>query len=173
MYRAGQAMKLLRPEQVSLFKEACKTEGLCLVLKGGDGNGEVSYTDVSVHQMFPLSHPHNLITFCDKRGEEIGVLLDLQALEEASRLALLDELEMAYFIPKIQRILSIKEEFGVIRWEVETDKGPRSFEVQSRHDIRPMGGGRFIVRDMDGNRYDIPDMAALDAKSRAFLELEV
>lgn len=142
------------------------------MVKGSDG-GNVQYSDVTVHRMFPLTHPEHLVTFCDKHGNEIGVVLDPETLDTESREVLLQEMQMAYFIPKIIRVLSIKEEYGVIRWEVETDKGKRSFEVQSRHDIRPMGRNRFIVRDMDGNRYDIPDMSALDAESRSLLELEV
>jgi hypothetical protein len=144
-----------------------------MTVKGGDEPGDLKYTDVTVHRMFPLSHPGDMLTLCDRNGNEIGVLCDLNGLEEASRQALLQEIEMAYFVPKIERVHSIKEEYGVVRWVVDTDRGSRAFEVQSRHDIRPMGGGRFIVRDMDGNRYDIADMAALDIESKAMLELEL
>lgn len=171
MYRAGQELKLLDPPQLTLFKEAHKTEGLCAVVQ--EGEERTTYTDVSVHQMFPLSNPDSLITLCDKFGNEIGTLVDPGNLDAASQEALSQELGLAYFIPKITRISSIRDEYGLVRWEVETDKGSRTFEVQSRHDIRPMGGGRFIIRDMDGNRYDIPAMHALDGASRAILEMEV
>jgi len=60
-----------------------------------------------------------------------------------------DELERVYFIPKIKKIHRIKEEFGVLIWETETDKGPRRFEVTSRRDVKKMGKRRIIVRDLD------------------------
>lgn len=173
MYRAGQELKLFEPKRLTLYKEAEKTEGLCLLVKGGDGSSEEQYTDVSVHQMFPLSYPDSLITLCDKFGNEIGVLVEPSRLDEASRNVLHEELQMAYFIPEIQRIKLIKEEYGLTRWEVDTNRGPRTFEVRSRYDIRPMGQGRFIVRDMDSNRYDIPDINELDPVSRSLLEMEV
>ncbi|MGI6082617.1 MAG: DUF1854 domain-containing protein [Limnochordia bacterium] len=174
MYRAGQEMKLLEPWQLKMFKEPQRTEGLCVVIKGGDeGVSPATYCDVSVHRMFPLSRPENLIALCDKFGNEIGVVMDPKHLDEASREALFQELDMAYFIPKITRICEIKEEYGLVHWSVETDRGPRQFQVRSRQDIRPMGNNRFVVRDMDGNRYDIPDMNALDAASRELLEMEV
>ena len=174
VYRAGQELKWLKPLQLKVVKEAQKTEGLCLVIKGGDdGTQPATYTDVSVHQMFPLSQPDALIAFCDKFGNEIGVICDASKLDEGSRDVLAQELDMAYFVPTITRIDEIKEEYGITSWSVETNKGPRSFEVRSRHDIRFMGGGRYIVRDMDGNRYEIPNMNALDAKSFGLLEMEV
>jgi hypothetical protein len=173
VYRAGQQMQLLDPKKVTLYKEAQKTEGLCLTVVDADGKVQGEYTDVRVYQMFPLTRPQELITICDKEENELGVIANVAELEDASRVVLDEELQMNYFIPKIERILQIKEEFGVIRWQVDTDKGPRFFEVQSRHDIRSLGGGRFIVRDMDGNRYDIRNIAELDAESRSLLELEV
>lgn len=158
---------------LTLYKEPQKTEGLCLVVKGGDGGSRAEYTDVSVHEMFPLTSPGSLIALCDRSGNEIGVLLDPSRLDEESHATLQQELQIAYFIPKIQRIKVIREEYGVTHWEVETDRGPRTFDLQSRYDIRALGQDRFIVRDMDGNRYEIPDMNALDPESRSLLETEV
>ncbi|RLI03917.1 hypothetical protein DRO38_02245, partial [Candidatus Bathyarchaeota archaeon] len=43
-------------------------------------------------------------------------------------------------------------------------------EVTSRRDVKKMGKRRIIVRDADGNLYDIPDYADLDQKSIILLE---
>ncbi len=171
MYQAGQEIVKLDPAQLQLRREAGVTEGLCLDIAGS--KADASYPDISVHFMFPLSSPGQLVTFCDRNGKEIGVITNAQQLDRLSREILQQELERAYFVPKITRILKIKEEFGLVHWEVETDKGPRRFQVQSRYDIRAMGGGRHVVRDIDGNRYDIPEVDALDAQSRNLLELEI
>jgi hypothetical protein len=54
---------------------------------------------------------------------------------------------------------------------VETDRGRRVFELHSsRRDIRVLPGGRVLVRDADGNLYEIPDVRRLDVASHAFVE---
>ena len=173
MYQAGQEMSVLNPEQLFLKKEDGVTEGLCLDILDAKGDTQAAYADVSVHFMFPLSRPWQLVTICDKSGKEIGIISDAESLNGPSRALLRQELDLAYFIPEITRIIQIKEEFGLVHWDVETNKGQRRFQVQSRYDIRHMGGNRYIVRDIDGNRYDITNANALDAASRSLLELEI
>jgi len=128
---------------------------------------------VQVKVGFPLSDELASVSFCTEEGEEIGVLVDAENLEANSAKALSDALSFTYFIPKITGVDEIKEEYGVTRWKVRTDRGPRTFEVQSRHDIRPVGPGRYLIRDIDGNRFEIRDVAALDPASRAKIENEI
>jgi len=123
-----------------------------------------------VIRAFPLTMPWRYIILIDENDREVGLLRDLGDLDETSMKVLKDELERVYFIPKIKKIHRIKEEFGVLIWETETDKGPRRFEVTSRRDVKKMGKRRIIVRDADGNLYDIPDYADLDQKSIILLE---
>jgi len=50
-------------------------------------------------------------------------------------------------------------------------RDPRAFEIySSRRDVRDLGGGRVLVQDADGNRYEIPDYRRLDPASRALVE---
>ena len=123
-----------------------------------------------VIRAFPLTMPWRYVILIDENDREVGLLRDLGDLDETSMKVLKDELERVYFIPKIKKIHRIKEEFGVLIWETETDKGPRRFEVTSRRDVKKMGKRRIIVRDADGNLYDIPDYADLDQKSIILLE---
>ena len=123
-----------------------------------------------VVRAFPLTMPWRCIILIDENDKEIGLLRDVKELDESSMKVLKEELERVYFIPKIKKIRQIKEEFGVLIWETETDKGPRRFEVTSRRDVKKMGKRRIIVRDADGNLYDIPDYARLDQKSMILLE---
>ena len=80
------------------------------------------------------------------------------------------ELERLYFLPKIVRIRGVTEEYGVLRVEVDTDKGPRTFEVRTREHIRFLPNGRILLRDLDGNRYEIPRLADLDGFSQMLAE---
>ncbi len=173
MYRATKGYQVLAPERLTLRKEPLRTEGLVLTLKGADPGGvEQQFTDVRVRRVFPLSESQ-VVAFCDRNGEEIGVLWDPSGLDPASRQVLEQELERAYFVPRITKIKSIKDDYGVSKWDVETDRGPRRFDVGSRYDIRILPGRRLLIRDLDGNRYEIPDFEMLDADSRDLLELEI
>lgn len=135
--------------------------------------GVKTYGGVQVKLAFPLSTEDSVISFREADGTEIGLLLDAQGLDDFSQGTLQEAIRLAYFIPKIKRINQIKEEYGVTRWTVETDRGARSFDVQSRHDIRPIGKARYLIRDIDGNRFEIPDLHALDRESRSLLDLEI
>jgi hypothetical protein len=114
--------------------------------------------------------PWRYIILIDENDREIGLIRDIGDLDESSMRTLREELEKVYFIPKIKRINRIKEEFGVLIWETETDRGPRRFEVTSRRDEKKIGRRRIIIRDADGNLYDIPNYADLDQKSIVLLE---
>ena len=95
-------------------------------------------------------------------------------LDPSSRQVLEAELERIYFTPRIPRIHSIEVNFRIPKWEVETDRGRRVFEISSsRSDIRALGGGRVLIRDADGNQYEIPDYRRLDQASRVLVENQV
>ena len=109
----------------------------------------------------------------DDEGE-IGAIRRLAELDGASRRLLETALGEAYFVPVITRVNAILVEFRVPHWEVETDRGPRSFEISSMNsDVRQLGNGRILIRDADGNRYDIPDRHKLDAASRALVDAQL
>jgi hypothetical protein len=106
-------------------------------------------------------------------GEELGILRSLEALPAGAQELLAEEIAKAYFVPRIIRIVAIEEEFGVQRWEVLTDRGPRTFEVTERSSIRPLDHGRVVIKDVDGNRYQIEDVRKLDRRSQQLLDLQI
>lgn len=163
------ATKCITSKEVTLTRESFGLLRLTLLEEGR----VTVVPHVQVKVGFPLSDELAAVSFCNEDGEEIGVLTDAENLEESSAKALSDALSFTYFIPRITGVDEIKDEYGVTRWKVQTDRGPRTFEVQSRHDIRPVGPGRYLVRDIDGNRFEISDIASLDPASRAKLEDEL
>ena len=104
------------------------------------------------------------------RPKEIGIVQDIQKMDPQSRKVAEEELEMMYFIPKITRINRIKSERGSYKWIVETDRGEREFDIRHREDIRMLESNRVIVKDIDGNRFEIPNYSRLDPRSRSMLE---
>ena len=89
--------------------------------------------------------------------------------------AILYDLQTARIEPLegLERILAVEEVHNATRWHVETDNGPRSFEVQSRRNFRRVDDGGLIIIDVDTNRFRIPDRRALDAGSRDLLDLHI
>ena len=135
--------------------------------------GDRCYLSVEIARSFPLdeaSHYLSVRNALDEERPEIGIIADAAALEPASRRVVEQELYRRYFVPRIQRITYLREEFGILNFEVETDRGPREFSVRNpQENLRQVGEGRMLVIDIDGCRYEVPDLEALDKKSRAIL----
>lgn len=128
---------------------------------------------VQVKRAFPLTDPDRYITVATEEGF-VGFIRHLRQLDSASLEVVEEELEHNYFLPKITGIKRISEENRVMQWMVETDRGPREFEVASRKsDIQWVSDFHVVIRDVDGNRYEIPNLAELDEASRDKLEMEV
>ena len=125
----------------------------------------------SVMAAFPLTQPHGMVSLRDQDGQELGILDDVRQLDPASREIMAQELERSYFMPKITDILDVKEDLGVVTWVVETDKGPRTFQVRRvRQNVRKMGRRRLVIKDVDGNRYDIRDWLALPPYAQKLIQ---
>lgn len=122
---------------------------------------------VDVLRAMPLSHPEEQIVLRDGGGKELGILENLSAISEPGLGLLRAALEKRYFLPKITRINSIYERFGSSVWDVETDRGPVSITTKAMHEaVSELGPGRYMLRDTEENRYEIPNLAALDQGSR-------
>lgn len=157
---------LLDSSQIRLLKDRPGT----LLLKR---QGDPEPIRVKPSRNFPLTDPdHYISLLAEEDGEdvEVGILLEPQNLDADSRAQLQEVLEKMYFLPVISRIHRVVEEFGVLRWEVETDRGPRVFEVRGRDEVRLVTGGHVLIRDIDGNRFHIPALNDLDPLSRQNME---
>ncbi len=120
--------------------------------------------------VFPISNREGFVSLRDLNGDEIGVVEDPNGLDGTSRRIVLDELGRSYFLPQIEEIFTVTDDLNVITWSVFTDKGPRIFEVRDpRKNVRSVGDGRYIVKDVDGNRYDIPRLGRLPPRSQSLI----
>jgi hypothetical protein len=70
----------------------------------------------------------------------------------------------------VRRVESIEEEFGVLHWVVQTDRGERRFDVRGRDEIQLVTPDHYVIRDIDGNRFEISSLLTLDARSLAMLD---
>jgi len=159
-------LTILDPREVRLSIDAF--EDLMLELDGEPARR------VQAGRCYPITEPTRWIALRDHQGEEIGLIVDADQLDDASREALRTELERTYVLPKIEHIHDILDHHSVPAWEVETDRGPRTVEIRSsRRDIRLLPDGQVLIRDADGNYFEIPDRNQLDPASRALLESQI
>ena len=154
------SVRLLDPREVRIYRN--NREDLVLKI------GRVEYKIGRLVRAFPITMPWRYIIFIGEDGKEIGILKSVKGLEKKSARILREELEKRYFIPKITKIHEIREEFGVLVWRTETDKGSTTFEITSRRDIKKLSDGRVLVKDGDGNLYEV-DFRRLDRRSRILL----
>ncbi len=151
------------PEGVTIWRDGYGQ----LRLKLADGR---QFRDVHLTLAFPLSNAGRMLILHDADLAEVAIIDEYLNLEEQSRELVLTELEKAYFMPQITRILSVHEQHGVATLEVETDRGPRTVQVEFHHRLRFLPGGRVLIHDVDANRYEIPSLDDLDARSQALID---
>ena len=139
----------------------------------GDTVAVIAGKQVTVGQVtsvFPISNKDHFISLRDEHGNEIGIVEQAHELDAESKRIVREELERSYFLPKITDVLSLEDHLNLYIFRVETDRGERSFEVRNpRQNVRAVGGGRYIIKDVDGNRYDIPKLGNLGPKSQNLL----
>jgi hypothetical protein len=155
--------RILEPNIMSIYKD----ESGDLRLKIND---DAEHKIQKILRVFPITMPWNYIVFKGVDDQEIGILRNFNELDSESARVLKEELEKVYFIPKIAKVYDIKEEFGVLVWKTETDKGPRRFDVINRREVKKISRDRILIKDGDGNLYDIPDIKKLDQRSLILLD---
>jgi hypothetical protein len=134
--------------------------------------GDRSYTRVKVVRASPLSHPTRYICLLDAKDEEVCMIPDMKELDEDMRQVVQEELDRRYLTSTIESILSIRNEFGTSYWDVKTNRGPREFVIQNvAENAQWLGDHRLLLVDVDGNRFEIPNLNDLDKKSMSQVEM--
>ncbi len=123
--------------------------------------------NVQVLRAFPLSSPDYHIVLRDGAGKELGVIEDLGAVDEPRRALLQQSLDRYYFLPRILKINALKERYGAAVWDVETDRGPITINTTHLIDaLTELDNGLYMLRDSEGNRYQIRDVEKMDEPSQ-------
>ena len=135
--------------------------------------GDRTFEKIKPVRTHPLTQPERFIAFLDACGQDIGIVEAAAALDPDSRRVLAEELKLCYFSARVRRIHSEEARYGVTTWDLETDRGRRTAYIRDRGDIRPLPGGRVILTDTHGVRFDIPEINALDQKSFRLLEEQI
>jgi hypothetical protein len=129
-----------------------------------------SYLRVAIVRAFPLSEPLRFLSVRDGAQKEVGLIVDLAELSPDSQALVQEDLDRRYVIPAVARIVAAKERFGTVDWTIETDRGVCRFTTRNlRENVQRPAPGRIILNDVDGNRYDIRNLDALDRTSQELL----
>ena len=121
-------------------------------------------------RLFPISDKRRYIALLDDSGTEQAVIRDLSVLPEDQQKIIEDCLLEYYLVPKISCIRDCHERFDGITLFTDTDHGPANIEIRVlNHGLRMADHYRALIRDVNDNRYEIPDVSRLDKHSRQIL----
>ena len=97
----------------------------------------------------------------------------LEEVSEENRSILENEIHKRYLSSRVTGIKSVRTEFGVTYWTVDTDRGPRELVTQSlQENAEWMTPDFLVLTDVAGNRYEIK-VSTLDERSCRFVEMTV
>ncbi len=129
---------------------------------------------VQVIRLFPFTEPNQFISIrtVEERSKEIGVIEDMKQVTKETRKMLEEQLNLHYFMPIIEKIVDIKDEYGYAYFHVMTDRGECRFTINmGGNAVVRLTDSRLIITDLDENRFEIPDVFKLSQKEQRKLDL--
>lgn len=133
--------------------------------------GDRTILNAEIRRTFPLATPNDLLSIRDGSGGEVAILETLEGLDAASRTLAERELDRRYFTPVITRIHSLKQEAGMWRFLVDSQRGEADFYVRNwRDSAHELTHGRWHITTVDGARFEIHNLESLDPKSQKLMD---
>lgn len=131
--------------------------------------GDTLYRAVFAVRLFPISHPDGYISLrytdpLDDKVHEIGVIEDLAVFPPEQQQLVRNTLAKQYHELVITRVHDVRNEHGLLFFDVETNRGRVSFVMPWSGDrAEEYGEHGKLLRDALDNRYIIRDLSALPA----------
>ena len=116
----------------------------------------------------PIHEPGGAFSVISLRGRhELAMFDSPQSLAEPSRTIALEALAEQYHMPVIHNVTAASTSRGSRTLTVETDCGTRTFALREPHlNIIWLTPDHASIKDVAGNRYDLPSLCALSPKAR-------
>ena len=127
------------------------------------------FENLEPKRLFPVSDGNRYITLLDENGAEQAIIRDMATLSADQREIIESCLDEYYLVPQIQRIWAYEERFDGLTLHTETNKGPVDIEIRVLITGFRMDGVRVLLRDINDNRYEVPDVTRLDTLSKQIL----
>ncbi len=141
-------------------------------------NGEEFFERVVIVRSFPITDPDMYISIREPdtrtkgRGDEIGLIENINSFDNDTVALLDEELDRRYFVPEITHIYSMKEKYGYFYTEALTSAGRVTFVLNNpTNNIRTLEDDRVLITDTDGNCFCLPDPKKLDKSSYKIIEI--
>ena len=135
---------------------------------------------IVIFRCFPITNPNEFLSVREAdskkmgRGKEIGMIRFMSDFPREQQDLFTEELDRRYFSPEIIKIKSVKDKFGYMYWEAETNAGNMNFILTNPFsNIRSLEDGRVFIHDMDGNSFHIKDPGRLDSQSYKKIEIYI
>jgi len=146
---------------------AREPDGQLALIPPGGGD---AVKGIGVARCFPWTHATTYISVRDADGREISLIKDTASLRPGTRELIEQELAAHEFLPRITSVRGVEDQFDVMVWNVETDRGGIELQVKNAEDLRQIDDGRVLIRDHAGGTFVVADPASMDPRSRRLLE---
>jgi hypothetical protein len=133
------------------------------------------YKRVALRRAMPIAEPSSYISVADHENKEICVIRSLSELAGEQLRIVNDELDRRYYCPEVVEVKSVKDKMGYVYIELRVKGRGEEFNKNCavkdvNKNIRLLDEDRLIIFDVDGNRYIVQSLTALDKKSVKKLE---
>jgi hypothetical protein len=133
--------------------------------------GKMTILAAQLKLIFPLSRRSEYVSVQDGDGKEVGILKALSELDKDSRAVCQEQLERRYFTPTILQLMSLRQEAGMWHFTAQTSRGEAEFYVRNWRDSGfEIAPGRWQINSVDGGRFEIPNLGALDETSQRLMD---
>jgi len=132
---------------------------------------EKDYKHITLRRTSPIKMPMEYISVADHENKEIGIIRSVEALSGSQREIVENELDNRYYSPEITEIISVKDKLGYVYIEMRLKNKNDKVSVKScavkdvNRNIRMLSESSLIIFDVDGNRYIVSELSALDKHS--------
>jgi hypothetical protein len=147
----------LNPQTITFTR---KDDALTLVIDGKN------HAVDRVARAFPQSDPDRFIGFLDAAGHEIGIVENLEGMDETSRALLQEELKILYFVPTVEKIQSVEAKGTGSVWNVLTDDGEYTFRILGRDALNGTKPPAIEITSETSKKFRIENYWELDAGSQ-------
>lgn len=130
----------------------------------------VSHVGVTPVRAFPMTAPLEGLSLVGPNGRELAWIERIDALPQAQRELIEEDLAVREFMPRIQRLCAVSTFATPSIWQVQTDRGELSFVLKAEEDIRRLDGGALLITSADGLQLLVPDRLGMDRGSRKLIE---
>lgn len=156
---------LIEPAEVRLFREPDGDVRVRMQLRD-----EVCYIDVRLARALPLSDPNTYLGVRDADDKDIGIIREWCLLDPESLRVAEAALARSYFLPRVLTVNKVTDEYGIVLWDVNTDRGQRRYVVRNiRDNSVSLSASRVLMTDVEGDRFEFPDIYAVGAPALEIL----